>query len=322
VAAAEQWIALSDAAARLAGRHAARPRRAERRPGYCSSRGRHAAAVGRRVVAAPAPRRRRLRPGDPGHRRDDRAGRAFPDFGAADEPAAATPYHARAATAAAGRRSPWWTALRRYGQQLDIERGNLHFRGLLDNPALDVRAMRRGPAVEAGVEIGGNAKKPVVRLVSEPEVPDAEKLSWLVLGHGSEQMGSGDATVLLSAAGGLLGNDAGGLVQQLKRGFGINELGVRQGDIGGSGGRLPTSRVAGSGYDAGASTGQQIFSIGKRLSANALLSYEQALGRAESVVKLTVDLSRQVSVVGRAGSDNALDVFYTLSFPRAPRTKP
>ncbi|WP_374341475.1 translocation/assembly module TamB domain-containing protein [Azonexus sp.] len=209
-----------------------------------------------------------------------------------------------------------------YGQQLDIERGNLHFRGLLDNPALDVRAMRRGPAVEAGVEVGGNAKKPVVRLVSEPEVPDAEKLSWLVLGHGSEQMGSGDATVLLSAAGGLLGNDAGGLVQQLKRGFGIDELGVRQGDIGGSGGRLPTSRVAGSGFDAGASTGQQIFSIGKRLSANALLSYEQALGRAESVVKLTVDLSRQVSVVGRAGSDNALDVFYTLSFPREPRTKP
>ena len=31
-------------------------------------------------------------------------------------------------------------------------------------------------AVEAGVQIGGTARKPVVRLISDPELPDAEKL--------------------------------------------------------------------------------------------------------------------------------------------------
>ena len=206
-----------------------------------------------------------------------------------------------------------------YGQQLSIERGILTFQGLLDNPALDVRAVRKGLAVEPGVQIGGTAQRPVVKLISDPELPDPEKLAWLVLGHGPEQMGAGDATVLLSAAGGLLGRDSNNLVGQLKKTFGIDEFGVRQGDIGGTGTRQPTSRVAGSSVDTTASTGSQIFSVGKRLSSNALLSYEQALGKAEGIVKLTVNLTRQVSIIGRAGSDNALDIFYTLSFGREQR---
>ena len=106
-----------------------------------------------------------------------------------------------------------------YGQQLELERGVLSFQGLLDNPALDVRAVRKGLAVEPGVQIAGNARRPVVRLISDPELPDTEKLAWLVLGHGPEQMSASDATVLLGAAGGLLGNDAGNIVQQIKSDF-------------------------------------------------------------------------------------------------------
>ena len=210
-----------------------------------------------------------------------------------------------------------------YGQKLEIERGILNFNGLLENPGLDVRAVRKGLAVEPGVQISGTAQRPVVRLVSDPELPDAEKLAWLVLGHGPEQMGAGDATLLFSAAGGLLGNDSGNVIQQLKKTFGFDEFGVRQGRIGDTGGRQQISRVAGgNSVDTSSTTGQQILSVGKRLSSNALLSYEQTLGRAEGIVKLTVNLTRQIAVIGRAGSDNALDIFYTLSFGReAPTDK-
>jgi translocation and assembly module TamB len=45
-----------------------------------------------------------------------------------------------------------------------------------------------------------------------------------------------------------------------------------------------------------------------------LLSYDQALGRAGSVVRLTVNLNRQVSLIARAGTDNALDMLYTITF--------
>ena len=205
-----------------------------------------------------------------------------------------------------------------YGQQLDIERGILSFQGLLDNPALDVRAVRKGLAVEPGVQISGTVRRPVIRLISDPELPDTEKLAWLILGHGPEQMSASDATILVSAAGDLLGNDSGNIVQQLKSTFGIDEFGIRQGELGG-GGRLPASRVAGSSVDTTASTGNQIFSVGKRLSSNALLSYEQSIGRAEGIVKLTVNLSRRLALIGRAGSDNAIDLFYTLTFGQPPR---
>jgi translocation and assembly module TamB len=36
----------------------------------------------------------------------------------------------------------------------------------------------------------------------------------------------------------------------------------------------------------------------------------------ESIVKLTHNLSRRISLVARAGSDNALDVFWNYSFGR------
>ena len=168
---------------------------------------------------------------------------------------------------------------------------------MLENPALDVRAVRKNLPVEAGVQITGTVQKPVARLISDPELPDVEKLSWLVLGHGPDQTGAGDAVVLLSAAGSLLGNQSGGVVQQI-------------------------SRVVGGAFDATSTTGNQILSVGKRLSNNALLSYDQALGKAESVVKLTIFLNRQLSLITRAGCDNALDILYTISFGGpSPRAK-
>jgi translocation and assembly module TamB len=205
-----------------------------------------------------------------------------------------------------------------YGQRLEIERGIVTFRGLLDNPGLDVRAVRTGLPVEPGVQVSGTAQRPVVRLVSDPEMPDAEKLSWLVLGHGPEQGSAADAAVLLAAAGSLLGNEKGNVVQQIKRATGIDEFGVRQGAIGGSGGSLPSSRVVGGSFDSAATASNQILSVGKRLSNDVLLAYEQSLNKAESVVKLTVRLNRQLALIARAGTDNALDMLYTISFGGPP----
>ena len=205
-----------------------------------------------------------------------------------------------------------------YGQALEIERGILNFQGLPDNPSLDVRAMRRGLTVEAGVEVTGTVQKPRVRLVSTPELPEAEKLSWLILGHGPEGVGSGDASVLLAAAGDLFGNASGNLVGQLKDRFGIDEFGVRQGTLGG-GARSAGSRIVSSGGAESSGVEQQILSVGKRISSRATLNYEQSLGTAESVAKLSFDLTRQLTLVGRVGSDNALDLFYSITWGRPPR---
>ena len=96
-----------------------------------------------------------------------------------------------------------------------------------------------------------------------------------------------DTTPLLAAAGGLLGNDSVNLVQQLKQGFGLDELGVRQGALDGSGGRTPGSRVAGSSIDSTATTGNQILTIGKRLSSNAEEIFNKLLESSVSMPQIS-----------------------------------
>lgn len=84
-----------------------------------------------------------------------------------------------------------------YGVRLAIERGALLFDGALDNPRLDILAVRRNQQVEAGVAITGTALSPRTALYSNPPVPDSQKLQWLVLGSGP----SGIADVEFGLAG-------------------------------------------------------------------------------------------------------------------------
>ena len=92
-----------------------------------------------------------------------------------------------------------------FGQRLDIDRGQLIFDGPADNPALDVVALRKNIAVEAGVEVTGTVRVPRVRLVSNPPVPDGEKLSWLMTGQGLDRASRADLAALGAASASLLG---------------------------------------------------------------------------------------------------------------------
>ncbi len=180
-----------------------------------------------------------------------------------------------------------------YGQRLDIERGILNFQGPIDNPGLDVVAMRKNLDVEAGVAITGSAQAPRVNLTSRPDVPDSEKLSWLVLGRGEAGSGGQDFNALQAAAGALLSaGQSVSLQQRIAQAAGLEEIGLK-----GSGG-LETA----------------VLTLGKRLSSRAYLSFERGLAGADNLVKINYTLSKRVSVQAQAGSAAALDLFYTLSF--------
>lgn len=87
------------------------------------------------------------------------------------------------------------------GQRLDIDRGIIRFDGPLLNPSLDVSAVRESPRVRAGLNITGSAENPRARLFSEPEVPDQEKLSWLLFGRGGQPVDSGITGITGSTQG-------------------------------------------------------------------------------------------------------------------------
>lgn len=202
-----------------------------------------------------------------------------------------------------------------YGQTLNIQRGLVNFQGPLDNPGLNVRAVRLGLPVEAGVEVSGTASAPRVRLVSDPPVSDAEKLSWMVLGRGLDQAGrsGADSAVLLSAAGAIFGGGGGkGVANQLGQALGLDQISIASGDQEGARSQTTVAGTLGPAREAGLSS--SVVQVGKRISSAAYLSFEHSLAGLEQAVKLTYQLTRRISVVARAGTDNTVDVFYTFSF--------
>jgi translocation and assembly module TamB len=181
-----------------------------------------------------------------------------------------------------------------YGQRLTIDRGVLNFQGPLDNPGLNIIAMRKNQEVEAGVAIAGSAQAPQVKLVSNPDLPDSDKLSWLVLGHGSDAgVSAGEFNSLQLAASALLSaGDSVTLQQRIAQATGLEEVNLK-GD-----GTLENA----------------VLTLGKRLSSKAYLTYEQGLVGSESVIKINYSLTRRLSVRAQAGTTPAVDLFYTFSF--------
>lgn len=178
-----------------------------------------------------------------------------------------------------------------YGQRLEVERGMVNFQGPLDDPGLNILALRKGLDVEAGVEVTGTVRHPAVRLVSTPNVPDGEKLSWIVLGRVPESSDV-DRSILLAAAGSILG---GQTIGQFGQSLGVDEISLSQK----------------TGED---SLQSQKVTVGKRLSARARISYEQGLSEVGGVTKFTYTLTPRISIVTRTGTEDALDLFYTFRF--------
>jgi translocation and assembly module TamB len=196
-----------------------------------------------------------------------------------------------------------------YGQKLAIERGVLRFAGPVDNPQLSVLAVRKGLPVEPGVEVLGTVMRPRVRLVSTPDVPEPEKLSWLVLGRGPSDLAPGDASVLLAAATAMLGRNNPG--SDLGQRFGLDEVRIGRADTGSMLGVLPQSTVAGK---TGSASAAEVVSVGKKLTRDLNLSYEQGLADAEGALKITWQITQQFQVLVRAGFLPGLDAVYKWTF--------
>lgn len=199
---------------------------------------------------------------------------------------------------------------RAYGQNLDIERGVVSFQGSLANPGLNVRAIRPNLPVQAGVEVSGTVQRPRVRLVSDSAMPDSEKLSWIVLGRGQETARGSDLSMLATAAGALLGGEGEGITGSLAQALGLDQIALTQSSIASG----PRSQVVSSSQRSSTTVGGQVVSVGKRLTNNALLSYEQGVAGATSVVKLTWTLTRHLALIGSTGTEQAVDVRYVFSF--------
>ncbi len=192
-----------------------------------------------------------------------------------------------------------------YGQQLSLRRGIITFQGDITNPTLNIEALRTNEMVQAGVAVVGTARKPRIDLVSYPEVSETEKLSWLLLGRGPDEAGGADASLLLAVGSSFLAEG-----EPFYKRFGLDELGLRRGQIGSTGSVLPAQTVV-SGLDKQSSPIEQQFLLaGKQLGKDVQLSLEQALDGTGTVGRIGYRLMRRLQAELTIGTVNGLALVY------------
>jgi translocation and assembly module TamB len=173
-----------------------------------------------------------------------------------------------------------------YGQDLTIKDGRLLFAGTpLDNPRLSIVAMREiSSEMKTGLRIAGSAQRPIITVISDPNVGEADALSYLVTGRSLSDVGSasGSSQDALASATQSLEGAAGGLVaKRIGKRLGLDEAGVEENDmIGGS-----------------------ALTIGEYLSPRLYLSYGVGLFEPGEVIALRYKLSDDVGVKIQRGSE-------------------
>ncbi|MDB5782021.1 translocation/assembly module TamB domain-containing protein [Caballeronia mineralivorans] len=178
-----------------------------------------------------------------------------------------------------------------FGRKLGIENGFFTFNGPVANPGINILAMRRNQEVEAGVQVTGTVQSPNAKLISEPNVSDNEKLSWLLFGHGTDQGNNIGQQSAMTNALALLGSSQGKRIAQT---FGLDEFSIGTSEVG--------------------LTDPQVVMISKAINERLVLGYEQGLQSASNAIKATLNFSRFWSVAAYGGTFQGLDLLYTRRF--------
>ncbi len=173
-----------------------------------------------------------------------------------------------------------------YGQDLTVRQGQLLYAATpLDDPRLNIVAVRVVDAVTAGLRVTGRAQAPQLEVFSDPAMGQSSALAYLVAGKPLEEVGRGDAEGdALQSAARSLGTAAGGLLaKNIGRRLGIDELGIK----------------------ASAAIGGEVLAIGQYLSPRLFLSYGVGLFKPGEVVTLRYKLSDALSLEAENATESS-----------------
>jgi translocation and assembly module TamB len=187
------------------------------------------------------------------------------------------------------------------GSRLEITRGRLIFKGPPDNPWLDILALRtiRGTQrvadwvdeVKAGVMVTGTVRTPLVRLYSQPTMPDSDILSYILFG---KPMGRGTDRTDLA----ILGKAARVLVGERAETSLISRLNLDSLDIQSSGGDVSRS----------------IVTVGRYLGPRLYLGLGGSLFSNTYQIILRYALTPRLEVETKGGTQSGGGIFFKVDF--------
>lgn len=164
------------------------------------------------------------------------------------------------------------------GRRLVLSRADLTLEGSLI-PQISVAASTETDGITSTVTVEGPATDPTVSFTSSPELPQEEVLAQLLFGRGLDKISALQAAQLANAVAVLAGRSGEGLVGNLRRNFGLDDLDVTTSE-----------------------DGSAALTAGKYLSENVYTEIEIDQD-GKSQINLNLDLREGVTVKGRVGAD-------------------
>ncbi len=205
---------------------------------------------------------------------------------------------------------------RAYGMDLEIVRGRIYYvNDPVNRPTLDILALRTVGEVKAGVTVGGFLNNPVVKLYSEPPMPEVDILAYMVLGHPLGASGEQGALLATAAASLFSLGKSESVQEQVKDRLGLSTIGLETVDTSKAGRmgykEIPTTPGSAAAEPAG---GQSLFTVGKYLTPQLYLSYGRSLVTGENLFRLRYDIHRRWQIETQSGSESGADLYYKLEF--------
>lgn len=177
---------------------------------------------------------------------------------------------------------------RAYGQNLNIERGEVYFNGPLDNPAIDIRASRTVRDVTAGIQLGGRVQSLTSSIYSDPPMEPSDAMAFLLTGRPLSGASQEEANMLLSA---------------------VTSLGIEHGEVI-TGGIQSAFGLDTFAIEGGETVQDTALVIGKNLTPKLLISYSEKLFERASTVTLSYELTRRTTVQAESGEGQSVDIIF------------
>jgi translocation and assembly module TamB len=176
-----------------------------------------------------------------------------------------------------------------YARKLDIQRGRLIFTGgAIDDPGIELRAVKRFPDVTAGVNVRGTLLTPRMSFFSDPPLPQSQVVS-LILSGGSYESAQG-AHPATSASSAALGQGAALLAAQLGQRVGVPDVSLETDPM-----LNETSLV-----------------LGRYLSPRLYVSYGVSLTETLNTFKMRYTLGDHWTVKTEVGTARGADLVYSI----------
>ena len=183
-----------------------------------------------------------------------------------------------------------------YGQDARIRHGRLIFANtIIDNPAIDLEAVREVDTVTAGVRVGGTLKQPELSLFSEPAMSESDVASYFLLGRPMEATEDSEGQQLQRAL--LAARLAGGELL-------IDQTGVY-------------SYIDEISFETDKTTEQTSLAVGKYLSPRLYVRYVTGVVESSNIVEVHYKLKKYLRIQAESGyrgssSVAGADIYYSI----------